>query len=58
MREHVEIGRQIELLALNMAEDDEDKVIARVRIAELRQSPEKVVEGDRLRERLDKIETE
>jgi type I restriction enzyme M protein len=58
VREHVEIGKRIELLALEMAEDDEDEEIARLRIAELRQSPERLVQGDNLRERLDKIENE
>jgi len=57
VRHYVESARQIEQLALSEAEDNQDEQVARQRLAEIAAHPERLIEGDALRERLSKCES-
>jgi hypothetical protein len=56
VREHIQEGERIESMALEMAEDEIDRQVASVCIAEINASPGHLIKGDALRLRLEKTE--
>jgi len=58
VRQHVAAGRQLETLALEMAEDDLDKETARARVAEIDDRPDTLLRGAALEAKLEQWLTE
>lgn len=55
VREHVDFSTKIEMLALEMAHDEQDKQIARERLAEIKSNPRLLVSGKKLKKQLDEL---
>lgn len=56
IREYLASARTIEDLALSDAADDQDADLARQRLAEIRDHPERLISGNALQERLQRLE--